>query len=199
MLLTTHHKIILASTSAVRQQILQSVQLPFVAVAPNVDEDKLKKQLNISCPLKLALELAKAKALSIAKQHPDAYIIGADQVCALGDSFLNKAKTQQEAVLQLNALSGKTHTQNNGFAVVHQHKVVFSHSAKVSLTMHKLSLASIKKYVESDNPVGCAGSYKYESLGKYLFSRVNGNYYAVLGLNIQPLLNFFYTTKIITF
>lgn len=199
MLLTTHHKIILASTSAVRQQILQSVQLPFVAVAPHVDEDKLKKQLNISCPLKLALELAKAKALSIAKQHPDAYIIGADQVCALGDSFLNKAKTQQEAVLQLNALSGKTHTQNNGFAVVHQHKVVFSHSAKVSLTMQKLSLTSIKKYVESDNPVGCAGSYKYESLGKYLFSRVNGNYYAVLGLNIQPLLNFFYTTKIITF
>ncbi|NBR94915.1 MAG: septum formation protein Maf [Proteobacteria bacterium] len=199
MLLTTHHKIILASTSAVRQQILQSVQLPFVAVAPNVDEDKLKKQLNISCPLKLALELAKAKALSIAKQHPDAYIIGADQVCALGDSFLNKAKTQQEAVLQLNALSGKTHTQNNGFAVVHQHKVVFSHSAKVSLTMQKLSLASIKKYVESDNPVGCAGSYKYESLGKHLFSRVNGNYYAVLGLNIQPLLNFFYTAKIITF
>ncbi len=199
MLLTTHHKIILASTSAVRQQILQSVQLPFVVVAPNVDEDKLKKQLNISCPLKLALELAKAKALSIAKQHPDAYIIGADQVCALGDSFLNKAKTQQEAVLQLNALSGKTHTQNNGFAVVHQHKVVFSHSAKVSLTMQKLSLASIKKYVESDNPVGCAGSYKYESLGKHLFSRVNGNYYAVLGLNIQPLLNFFYTAKIITF
>lgn len=199
MLLTTHHKIILASTSAVRQQILQSVQLPFVAVAPNVDEDKLKKQLNIFCPLKLALELAKAKALSIAKQHPDAYIIGADQVCALGDSFLNKAKTQQEAVLQLNALSGKTHTQNNGFAVVHQHKVVFSHSAKVSLTMQKLSLASIKKYVESDNPVGCAGSYKYESLGKHLFSRVNGNYYAVLGLNIQPLLNFFYTAKIITF
>lgn len=199
MLLTTHHKIILASTSAVRQQILQSVQLPFVVVAPNVDEDKLKKQLNISCPLKLALELAKAKALSIAKQHPDSYIIGADQVCALGDSFLNKAKTQQEAVLQLNALSGKTHTQNNGFAVVHQHKVVFSHSAKVSLTMQKLSLASIKKYVESDNPVGCAGSYKYESLGKHLFSRVNGNYYAVLGLNIQPLLNFFYTAKIITF
>lgn len=199
MLLTTHHKIILASTSAVRQQILQSVQLPFVAVAPNVDEDKLKKQLNISCPLKLALELAKAKALSIAKQHPDAYIIGADQVCALGDSFLNKAKTQQEAVLQLNALSGKTHTQNNGFAVVHQHKLVFSHSAKVSLTMQKLSLVSIKKYVESDNPVGCAGSYKYESLGKHLFSRVNGNYYAVLGLNIQPLLNFFYTAKIITF
>ncbi len=199
MLLTTHHKIILASTSAVRQQILQSVQLPFVVVAPNVDEDKLKKQLNIFCPLKLALELAKAKALSIAKQHPDAYIIGADQVCALGDSFLNKAKTQQEAVLQLNALSGKTHTQNNGFAVVHQHKVVFSHSAKVSLTMQKLSLASIKKYVESDNPVGCAGSYKYESLGKHLFSRVNGNYYAVLGLNIQPLLNFFYTAKIITF
>ena len=199
MLLTTRHKIILASTSAVRQQILQSVQLPFVAIAPSVDEDKLKKQLNITCPLKLALELAKAKALSIAKEHPDAYIIGADQVCALGDSFLNKAKTQQEAVLQLNALSGKTHTQNNGFAVVHQHKVVFSHSAKVSLTMQKLSLASIKKYVESDNPVGCAGSYKYESLGKHLFSRVNGNYYAVLGLNIQPLINFFYTKKIITF
>ena len=199
MLLTTHHKIILASTSAVRQQILQSVQLPFVAIAPSVDEDKLKKQLNITCPLKLALELAKAKALSIAKEHPDAYIIGADQVCALGDSFLNKAKTQQEAVLQLNALSGKTHTQNNGFAVVHQHKVVFSHSAKVSLTMQKLSLASIKKYVEADNPVGCAGSYKYESLGKHLFSRVNGNYYAVLGLNIQPLINFFYTKKIITF
>jgi septum formation protein len=199
MLLTTHHKIILASTSIARKQILESVQLPFVAVAPHVDEDKLKKQLNISCPLKLALELAKAKALSIAKQHPDAYIIGADQVCALGDSFLNKAKTQQEAVLQLNALSGKTHTQNNGFAVVHQHKVVFSHSAKVSLTMQKLSLASIKKYVESDNPIGCAGSYKYESLGKYLFSRVNGNYYAVLGLNIQPLLNFFYQNKIIAF
>jgi septum formation protein len=199
MLITAHHNIILASTSQARQQILQSVQLPFLAVSPQVDEDKLKKQLSISCPLKLALELAKAKALSVAKQYQNAYIIGADQVCAVGDSFLNKAKTQQEAVLQLNALSGKTHTQNNAFVVVYQNKVVFSHSAKVSLTMQKLSLASLKKYVEADNPVGCAGSYKYESLGKYLFSRVNGNYYAVLGLNIQPLLNFFFTQKIITF
>ena len=199
MLITAHHNIILASTSQARQQILQSVHLPFLAIAPQLDEDKLKKQLTLSCPLKLALELAKAKAISIAKQHQTSYIIGADQVCALGDSFLNKAKNKQEAVLQLNALSGKTHTQNNAFVVVYQNKVVFSHSAKVSLTMQKLPLASLKKYVEADNPVGCAGSYKYESLGKYLFSRVNGNYYAVLGLNIQPLLNFFYTQKIITF
>jgi septum formation protein len=199
MLINTNNKIILASTSVARQQILQSIQLPYIAVAPQLDEDKLKKQLQISCPLKLALDLAKAKALSVTNQYNNCYIIGADQVCALGDSFLDKAKNQQEAILQLNALSGKTHTQNNGFVVVHQNKVVFSHSAKVSLTMQKLSLASIKKYVESDNPVGCAGSYKYESLGKYLFSRVNGNYYAVLGLNIQPLLNFFYTKKIITF
>jgi len=80
MFITAHHNIVLASTSQVRQEILQSVHLPFLAIAPQLDEDKLKKQLAITCPLKLALELAKAKAMSVAKQHQDSYIIGADQV-----------------------------------------------------------------------------------------------------------------------
>jgi len=199
MLITANKNIVLASTSTVRKQILQNAGLPFVAIAPDVDEDILKHKLQLSCPLKLALELAKAKSLSLSKQYCDSYIIGADQVCALADSFLNKPKNTQEAILQINALSGKTHTQNNAFAISWQGKIIFSHTAKVSLTMHKLSLNSIKNYVDSDNPVGCAGSYKYESLGKHLFSKVSGNYHAVLGLNIQPLLNFFYSKKIITF
>ena len=83
--------------------------------------------------------------------------------------------------------------------VAHKGKIIFTNFARVRLKMRKLSQQQIVDYVNFDQSFGCAGSYKYESLGKHLFERVEGDYYAILGLAIQPLLNFLHSKKIINF
>ena len=91
----------------------------------------------------------------------------------------------------------KIHFQNNAVVVALNGKIIFENFSRVELKMRKLSSAEIKKYVETDQPWGCAGSYKYEALGKHLFEKITGDYFSVLGLAIQPLLAFFHHKKLI--
>ncbi len=197
MLVSHNKKIILASTSKIRRQILKDVGLSFEVIAPTYDEDKEKKNLNLE-PKNLALFLAKQKALSISKLFPDAYVIGSDQVCEFEEKEVSKSKSLSQAMSQLKKFNGKNHLQNNAVVVALNGKIVFSKFSKVNLKMRKMKSSEIENYVNKDQPIGCAGSYKYESLGKHLFERVSGDYYSVLGLAIQPLLNFLHKKEIIS-
>lgn len=196
MLIDSRAKIILASTSKIRKKILQEVGLKFSVIAPEFDEEKEKKKLKKS-PKELAIFLAQGKALSISKNFQDAYIIGSDQVCEFAEKEISKSKNLSEAIAQLKKINGKIHFQNNAIVVAFNGKIIFKNFSRVKLKMRKMSAQEIEKYAEIDQPFGCAGSYKYEALGKHLFEKVLGDYYSVLGLAIQPLLNFLHRKKII--
>lgn len=199
MLITNNFPVILASASQVRKQILDSCDIDFEVIKPFYDEDSQKHLLTHKSCRELAIFLAEQKALSVSQVHPDACVIGADQVCELDEKQLFKSNNQQEALEQLIRLNGKRHFQNNCSVIAFGGKIIFSSFARVELEMRSLSTIQLQKYVEQDQSWGCAGSYKYESLGKHLFARVDGDYFAILGLNIQPILSFLHAQNFITF
>jgi septum formation protein len=197
-MLKTNKKIILASTSSIRKKILSETGINFVVEKPLYDEDEEKKFLpKMSCK-KLSIFLASQKALSLSNIDSSAYIIGVDQVCEIDKKPINKSNNFDEAFSQLKKFNNNVHYQNNALIVVHNNKIIFKNFTKVSLKMRQLSDAEIITYINSDQPFGCAGSYKYESMGKHLFEKIAGDYYAVLGLSIQPLLFFLHSNNIIS-
>lgn len=189
-------EIILASNSSARKLIMDDVGLKYQAVSPKFEEDVEKYNINLSSS-NLALYLATHKAMSLAIDYYNSYIIGSDQLCLLEGKEIFKSNTQNQAISQLKKLRNETHTQNNATVIIHQNKIVFKNISTAKLTMHDLTDKEIARYVEYDDPVGCAGSYKFESCGKYLFSQVNGSYHTILGLDIVPILSFFYKNKLI--
>ena len=195
-LISCEKHIILGSSSKVRQKILHEVGVDFDVVSPFYDEDKEKKKLKLS-PKAMALYLAKQKALSVSEKFPKSYVIGSDQVCEFEGKEFSKSKNAKEATSQLKAFNGKEHFQNNAVVIAFGGKIVFSNFSRVKMKMRKISAKEIETYVLQDQSWGCAGSYKYESLGKHLFEKVSGDYYSVLGMAIQPLLAFMHREKII--
>ncbi|MBM5782125.1 MAG: Maf-like protein [Pelagibacterales bacterium] len=198
MLLQQNCHLILASTSKIRKTILSESGLIFEAVAPDFDEEEAKKKLKYLSSKEKATQLACGKALSISKNFPNSYVIGSDQICSIDDLEISKSADEKEAFLQLKKLNNQIHFQNNAVVVAYRGKIIFKNFSKAKLKMRKLSDDEIRNYVQKDKSWGSAGSYKYESLGKYLFQKVNGNYHAILGFNIQPILNFFYNKKLIS-
>jgi len=196
VLITHNCSLILASTSPVRKKILQEVGLKFEVAAPLFDEEEMQKKLKLS-PKKMAIFFAKQKALSISKNSPNAYVIGSDQVCEFEEKSISKSKNFDEACAQLKKFNGKTHFQNNAVAIAFDGKIIFSKFSRVKLQMRQISAKQIVDYVKTDQSWGCAGSYKYESLGKHLFAKTLGDYYSILGIAIQPLLAFLHDKKLI--
>jgi septum formation protein len=189
-------RLILASSSKIRKKILEEVALQFEVIAPFFDEDAGKKNSKLA-PQKLAMFLAQEKALSVSQKFRDAYVIGSDQVCEFLGKEISKSNNADEALKQLKKFNGKTHFQNNAVVVAFNGKIIFKNFSRVKMQMRKMLLSEIASYVKQDTPWGCAGSYKYESLGKHLFEKISGDYYSVLGLAIQPLLYFFHSKKLI--
>jgi septum formation protein len=199
MLIKQDAEIILASSSPIRKNLLTAEGLQFQVVKPFYDEDTEKRKLPKMSTKKLAILLATEKALSVSKVFKNAYVVGSDQVCEFKESEISKSRNSAEALAQLTEFNGKTHFQNNATIVAFNGKVVFENFARVEMTMRQMSAQEIENYVNIDEPWGCAGSYKYESLGKHLFDKISGDYFSVLGLAIQPLISFFHEKKLISF
>lgn len=179
-------KIILASTSIYRKQLLQQLNLNFSAVAPTVDEEDLKKTAQVSVP-DLPLFLAKKKAESLVSNYPQDLIIGCDQMGLLGKLSLNKAGTKDNAIAQLKKLQGQTHQLLSAMAVYCKGQWAF-HTDITELTMRPLSDEQIRNYVDLENPLDCAGSYKIEGLGVSLFEKVQTkDPSAIVGLPLMAL------------
>lgn len=197
MLVKQTHKIILASSSKIRKRILDEAGFTFEVVQPFYDEDAEKKHLPKMAMKKLAIFLATQKALSVSEKFKNVYVIGSDQVCEFEGKEVSKSKDAKEALSQLKKFNGKKHFQNNAVVVALNGKIIFENFSKVEMSMRKMSLQEIENYVKFDKPWGCAGSYKYEAMGKHLFEKISGDYFSVLGLAIQPLINFLHQQKII--
>jgi len=160
-------RLILASTSIYRRELLARLHLPFDTARPEVDESPRAGE----SPLALAERLAGAKADAIARREPDAVVIGSDQVAELDGMPLGKPGTRDGAVAQLGAMSGK---------LVHFRTAVCLRrggQARLALDtttvrFRSLAFAEIERYVDAEQPWDCAGSFKSEGLGITLFDAI---------------------------
>jgi septum formation protein len=138
----------------------------------------------------MALELAKAKARSVSELYPDAFVIGSDQICEFHGKSISKSKNAQEAFDSLKKLSGDTHYQNNGTCIYYFNECVYEFKDKAILTMKPLTNEEIWDYIKRDDPIGCAGSYKYELTGNQLFSSVEGDSECIKGFSLTKVVEF---------
>jgi septum formation protein len=185
-------KIILASQSPARRDMLCRAGIVFTAVRPPVDETALKRKANALKPDALAQHLAEAKAVSVANQNPDAIVIGADQVLNLAGTIFDKPDSLDTARKQLRKLSARAHRLETAVCCAHGKEVIWRHGAAATLTMRDLSEAEIDNYLDhvGDDALTSVGAYKLESLGVQLFETVEGDFFTILGLPLLPLLSF---------
>jgi septum formation protein len=186
--------LILASESKSRARLLEAAGLAFIAEPPGLDEAAMRQAVSgekLLSPHDVAEVLARAKAEAVSDLARKAYVIGADQVLALGDMILSKPTTMEDARRQLLDLSGKTHTLHTAVAVATDGETIWSETTIASLTMRKLSPQFIGRYLAAagDEVLGSVGAYQLEGLGAQLFDKIDGDYFSILGLPLIPLLD----------
>ena len=164
--------LILGSTSRYRGELLHRLRMPFEVVAPQVDETALTGEQ----PAELALRLALAKARAVARNHPQAAVIGSDQVADLDGQAIGKPGTHERALDQLRAMSGRTVIFQTAVAVVRRDNG-FEASALVPVTVRfrRLGEAEIERYLRLEQPYDCAGSAKSETLGIALLDAIESD------------------------
>ena len=178
-------KLILASTSRYRRELLERLGVPFVAVAPLVDEDDYK--MHGLDPRVLAETLAREKALNVAARFRDAVVIGSDQVAVLDGLALGKPGSIDNAISQLQAMSGRAHDLVTAIAVIYDGGLIACTNV-TRLVMRPLTSDEIRRYVETDLPLDCAGSYKLESRGIALFQSIESDdHTAIVGMPLIAL------------
>ena len=162
-------RLILASTSPYRRELLQRLRYPFEVVAPDVDETPAAGE----SPSALALRLAQAKAHAVAAQRPQAVVIGADQVADLDGQTIGKPGNHERALAQLRQMSGRRVVFQTAVAVVHT-AAHFSRCelVAVSVQFRDLSDGEIQNYLLLEEPYDCAGSAKCETLGIALLAEI---------------------------
>jgi septum formation protein len=173
-------EVVLGSTSRYRRELMERLRLPFTVAAPDVDETPLPGE----APKTLALRLALAKALAVATLHPEAVVIGSDQVADLAGQALGKPGEHQRAVAQLRQMRGQTVIFQTALAVVCL-ATGFEHVdlAEVRVVFRDLSDAEIEAYLQAEKPYDCAGSAKSEGLGIALLESIdNDDPTALIGL-----------------
>lgn len=180
-------RLVLASTSAYRRELLGRLGVAFETAAPDVDEGAWKGRG--LAPRDVARQLARAKAEAVARVVGDgATVIGSDQVCALGSETFGKPGTAERAGEQLARLAGRTHELLTAVCVVGPLHGVWEHTDVARLSMRALDAVSIARYVAADRPLDCAGSYKLEALGIALFEKIEcADHTAIVGLPLVVL------------
>jgi len=165
-------RLVLASTSRYRQELLARLGIPFETAAPGVDESPVAGET----PQRLALRLACAKAQAARAAFSDALIIGCDQVAVVGAMLLNKPGTHARAVEQLTLMSGKPVVFYTALCLLNAH-TLRCQSAIVPVTVHmrELGIAQIERYLRAERPYDCAGSARIEGLGIALVARLEGD------------------------
>ena len=164
--------LILASTSRYRRELLERLRLPFQVVSPEVDETPLPGE----APAVLAIRLARAKAFAVARQFPEAVVIGSDQVADLNDQPLGKPGNHARAALQLQQMQGQKVIFHTAVAVVCQQSGFAQHlMADVEVRFRPLNALEIEHYLHAEQPYDCAGSAKSEGLGIALLESIHSD------------------------
>lgn len=186
--------LVLATASSARRAVLAAAGLRFTAEAAAVDEAAIKESARAEgIPADdAALMLSDAKAARVLRRHPEALVIGADQMLVLGERWFDKPEDMAGARAHLQALRGQRHVLVTAMVAWRGGARVWQHVAKPTLTMRDFSDAFLEAYLaaEGETILSSVGAYRLEGLGPHLFSRIEGEHSAILGLPLLPLLDF---------
>lgn len=184
---------VLASKSKVRRTLLEAAGIPVEVDPAGIDERVAEAPHAGASPEKIALLLAREKALAVARRRPGLLVLGADQTLALDNRRFSKPATISAAREQLALLSDKTHVLHSGVAVARDGKILFETVATAHLTMRTLSNDALDTYLAATGKrvLQSVGAYQLEGLGVHLFDKIEGDHFTILGLPLLPLLAFF--------
>ena len=175
-------KIVLASQSPRRKEIMETAGFEFEIIVSNAEE-KIEENLS---PEEVAKSLSLQKAQAVASDNPEKIVIGADTIVVLDNEILGKPKDRNDAYKMLKKLSGKSHKVYTGIAVICGEKIV-SEAVSTEVEFFELSDEEIIKYIETNEPMDKAGSYGIQGRGCLLVKGIRGDYFNVVGLPIATL------------
>jgi len=184
--------LILASSSPIRAALLSRAGVDFQVMPARIDEENLRAGLQAdgAAPRDVADALAEHKALKIARRHPEALVLGCDQILELDGQSLGKPATLAEARGRLMALRGRTHRLFSAAVLYDRGQPVWRHVARAELTMRGFSDAFLDDYLArlGDAALQTVGGYAVEDYGIRLFDRIEGDLFGILGLPLVELL-----------
>jgi septum formation protein len=173
--------LILASSSPRRKELLENLQLKFEVSSSDVDETFEPGML----PEKVVMELASRKAESVARKNPASFVIGSDTIVFADGLILGKPGGRGEAFDMLSRLSGRVHSVYTGVSIITPQKSKVEFFEKTDVEFWELTDDEKSAYIESGEPFDKAGSYGIQGLGATLVKRINGDYFAVVGLPLS--------------
>jgi septum formation protein len=177
-------KLILASGSPRRRQLLSAAGLSFELAESGVEERRQPQEH----AREYALRMAQTKALTVARRHPDSIVLGADTVVECETEILEKPVDADEAQRMLTLLAGRRHVVITAFAVAHDRGLVESEAVESEVFFRPLSETEIRDYIASGEPFDKAGAYGIQGIGGSFISRVNGSRDNVMGLPVEKVL-----------
>ncbi|MDH5359325.1 MAG: Maf family nucleotide pyrophosphatase [Gammaproteobacteria bacterium] len=187
-------KLILGSSSPFRRELLDRLGLDYECDSPEIDESRLEGETAEA----MVMRLAEAKARAVAKRHPDALIIGSDQVAVLGEKILGKPGTHDKAFEQLKTATGQLVIFQTGLCLYDSRSDIAQlDRVPFAVQFRHLSDEQIEHYLQRERPYNCAGSFKSEGLGIALFERMQGeDPNALIGLPLIRLVSMLETAGV---
>ena len=186
--------LILASGSAIRATLLAQAQVPFTVQVARVDEDMARDALRAQqlAARDIADALAEMKALRISGKFPDDLVLGCDQILDVAGIILNKPQDRNDLTSQLQQLKGRDHRLHSAAVVFHAGRPIWRSVRTVTMHMRDLSDDYLTQYIDANWNIvrHCVGGYALEGVGVRLFSKIDGDYFSVLGLPLLDVLAF---------
>tara|TARA_Y100001958_G_C21130127_1_gene471723 strand:- start:404 stop:991 length:588 start_codon:yes stop_codon:yes gene_type:complete len=187
-------KIILASKSGVRKQILEKNKVDCEVIVSNVDEDEIKASLLLegADPLSISKNLAEIKSIKVSNNNPDRLVLGADSVISLSNELINKPKTRDEALEILKKLNNSKHYLISSVCISKNGAMIWNYTDSSELKMKNFSEGQLEEYLNKINTetLLAYGVYQVEADGKDLFEYIKGDHNSIMGLPIEEIISY---------
>ncbi len=187
-------KIILASKSGVRKQILDKYKIDSEVIISNIDEDQVKDSLTAenASPLTISKNLAELKSIKISSKYPNRLVLGADSVVSLNNKIINKPKNREEAFKILKELNNSKHYLISSACISKNGSMIWNHTDQSELKMKNFDDGDLMKYLDKikTETLLAYGVYQVEADGLELFEYINGDKNSIMGLPIKEIINY---------